>query len=137
MTASLAFQYAGVLESNDPELIAPVLEHALAFSPKMSPDARRAFFLEASWFHGMLRNDAPLAEAWLDSAQKVKNAVLQQDWDSKAFAAISFARGRYVEAAGLLTRYLAVLDRKPASGMIAAERARTLGLQNQLAAQTV
>jgi len=135
MTASLAFQYAEVLESNNPELIGAVLERALAFSPKMSADARRAFFLEASWFQGMLRNNAPLAEAWLDCARKVKNAVFQKDWDSKALAAISCAKGRYAEASELLTRYVALLDRKPASGMIAAEQARTVDLQSRLAAQ--
>jgi hypothetical protein len=74
----------------------------------------------------MCRGSVPLAEAWLESARQVKNTISQKDWDSKALAGIALAKGETAQARELLTRYLALLDRRPPSGLIAAERARAV-----------
>jgi hypothetical protein len=89
---------------------------------------RRAFYAAACCFQGFFRHDVRLAEAWLDDARKVKGAVTPTDWDSRAMGAIALSKGQHTEARACLTRYLAMLDRQPAGGMIAAERARTLEL---------
>jgi hypothetical protein len=130
----LSLQYARASETNDPDSIASVLESALAASHKMRPDAQRRFFVAASCFHGIIRKNPALAEAWLEGARKVKGAVPQKDWDSKAQAGICFANGQHSEAREQLTRYVALLDRLPVSGMVAAERTRTLALVKQVEA---
>lgn len=48
-------------------------------------------------------------------------------------AAIALAKGKDARAHELLARYLTSLDRRPSSGMIAAERSRTVNLLHQIA----
>lgn len=70
LTLSLALQYANALEGEDHDTAAKVLESALKWSTKMLPDAQRGFFVAASCFQGIFRNNASPAEAWLESAAK-------------------------------------------------------------------
>jgi hypothetical protein len=128
LTSAVSVRYAVALDRGDPECIAEAIERALLVSQEAGADAQRAFYVAASCFQGISRDNAPLAEAWLESARQVKNATSLEDWDSKALAAIALARGEQARAQELLTRFLAVLDRYPASGMITAERARTASL---------
>jgi hypothetical protein len=125
---AIVFRYARALDTGDPERIAEAIECALSASQGTRPDVRRAFYAAACCFQGFFRHDVRLAEAWLDDARKVKGAVTPTDWDSRAMGAIALAKGQHTEARACLTRYLAMLDRQPAGGMIAAERARTLEL---------
>jgi hypothetical protein len=111
------------MDGGDAEPIAETLEIALSVKHDLA-DVRRAFYVAASCFHSMFRNNVPLAEAWLESAREVKGAIKQKDWDSKALAAIALANGEHAQARELLTHYLVLLDRLPASGTRAAERAR-------------
>ena len=120
--------YADALTTGDVERIAEALERALSESHHFGPDLQRAFYVSASCFQGIYRHHAPLAELWLESARKVKYTTSQKDWDSKALAAIALARGEHARAHELLTRYLTVLDRCPPSGLIAAERVRTVAV---------
>jgi hypothetical protein len=128
LTSVLSVRYAVALDNGDPECLAEAIERALLVSNEIGPDAQRAFYVAASCFQGVCRNNVPLAEAWLESARKVKNTTSRKDWDSKALAAIALARGEHTQARELLIRFLTVLDRYPASGALAAERARTADL---------
>ena len=128
LLSAIAIQYADALDGGDPERIAEAIERALVASPEAGPDVRRAFYLAASSFHGIFGNNLVLAEEWLEDARRVKGAVPQTHWDAKALGAIALAKGERANACECLTRYLAMLDRRPASGLIAAERARTLDL---------
>jgi hypothetical protein len=128
LTSAISVRYAVALDSGDPERIAEAVERALLASDEAGPDVQQAFYVAAACFQGIFRNNVPLAEAWLASAREVKNAASLKDWDSKALAAIAMARGDRAQARELLTRYLAVLDRYPATGMVAVERAQTANL---------
>jgi hypothetical protein len=101
-------------------------------NPKMLPEARKAFLAAASNYHGFHRGDASRAEEWLMRARSVKTGVSQKDWDAKALAAISFAKGDNVQSVEFLRRHIAFLDRQPASGMVSAERERTVSLIDTL-----
>jgi hypothetical protein len=125
---AISVSYADALDSGDAERIAEAIEHALSVNAETRPDVRRAFYVAASCFQGIFRKNVALAEAWLESARKVKGAISQQDWDSKASASIALAKGERAQAREWLTRYLALLDGRPASGLLAAERARTVDL---------
>jgi hypothetical protein len=59
---------------------------------------------------------------------RVKGGLSSKDRDSKALGAIALAKGEHSEARECLTRDIAVLDRRPPSGLIAAERVRTIEL---------
>jgi len=120
--------YADALTTGDLERIAEALERALSVSHHFGPDLQRAFYVSASCFQGLYRHHVLLAELWLESARKVKYTTSQKDWDSKALASIALARGEHARAHELLTRYLTVLDRCPPSGLIIAERARTVAV---------
>ncbi len=128
LTGVISVRYAHALDSGDPERIAEAIERALAANDEARPDVQRAFYVAASCFHGIFRNNAALAGAWLESARKVKNTASPKDWDAKALASLALAKGVRALARVLLTRSLAVLDRHPLSGMIAAERTRALDL---------
>jgi hypothetical protein len=128
LTGAIYVRYADALDSGDPERIAEAIERALSSNDEARPDVQRAFYVAAACFHGIFRNDAALAEAWFESARKVRNTASLKDWDAKALASIALAKGDRAQARELLTRYLAVLDRHPLSGMIAAERRRALDL---------
>ncbi|HYL73980.1 MAG TPA: M50 family metallopeptidase [Bryobacteraceae bacterium] len=130
---SLAMQHACLLETNDTERIAQVLESALSVSNKMPPDLQRGFFHVAACFQGMDRKNVSLAESWLASARGVKGAASLKDWDSMASAAICLAHGQPSQAREYLMRYKAFLDELPLSGMIAATRARVVSLLDELA----
>jgi hypothetical protein len=127
LISAVFIRYASAMDSGNAGHIAEAIESALSVANDR-PDIQRASFVAASCFHSIFRNNVPLAEAWLESARNVRNTLPQPDWDAKALAAIALANGEHDRARDLLTRYLAVLDRKPASGMIAAERARTVEL---------
>jgi len=131
---SLAMQHAYLLESNDTERIAEVLESALSVSHKMQPELQRGFFHAAACFQGMNRKNVSLAESWLASARSVKGAVSRKDWDSMASASICLARGQFSEAREYLIRCKASLDELPLSGMFAAARARVVALIDELPA---
>jgi hypothetical protein len=125
LTSAIYARYADALDSGDPERISEAIEHALSANNEARPDVRRAFYVAASCFHGIFRNNATLAEAWLESARKEKDTASLKDWDAKAPASTALAKNDCAQARELLTRYLALLDRHPLSGMIAAERARS------------
>jgi hypothetical protein len=122
-------------EKEDAEGTAEILEPALAISHKMLPGVRRAFLAAAASYHGFHCRDASRAEEWVKRARSVKSAVSPQDWDSRAQAAVCFAKGEYTQSARFLERYIALLDRQPTSGMIIAERSRTIALMNGLTAE--
>jgi hypothetical protein len=125
---SIFFRYADALDSGDSERIAEAIEHALSINQEAQPGIQRAFYVAASCFQSIFRGNIPLAEAWLESARKVKSALALEDWDTKAMAAIALAKGEREQARELFTRYLAMLNRRPPSGLVAAERARTVDL---------
>jgi hypothetical protein len=128
LISAVSVRYADALHSGSADRIAEAIERALSVNLEARPEVRRGFYVAASCFHGIHRNNVALAEAWLESARTVKGAVTLRDWDSKALASIALAKGERAQASELLTRYLALLDRRPASGLIAAERARTVDL---------
>jgi hypothetical protein len=128
LTGAISMQYAVALDGGNPEQIADAIERALSVYHEAAPDTQRAFCGAAANFHGILRGNAALAEAWLDSARKVKNTSPEMDWDAKSLGAIAWARGDLPQACEFLTRHIALLDRYPASGVVAAERARTMDL---------
>jgi len=133
LVASLAFRYTAALDRNDVEAVAAALESALEVSHEMFPDARRWFLTSASCFQASFRGSASLAEEWLAAARKVRVAVNQEDWDGKALALISLAKGDAVAARESLTRYLAQVEKRPQCGMLVAESARVLEMLNQTA----
>jgi len=127
----LAFQCE--LTADGPlEEAAEALENALAESNKIPPTLRRGFFAAAATFEGFVRQDEKRAREWLDEAAKVRGAVSLKDWDAKARAGILFAQGRITEAGEFLNRYLALLDRQAANGLIVAERRRAVALRERL-----
>jgi hypothetical protein len=131
---SLLFRYAVAREGNDPEAIAEALESGLASIRKLRPDTKRWFLVTASCFQASFRKQADLAEAWLESAHKVKSTLISEEgWDSEAAGLIAIAKGDTEEAGESLTRYLEYVDARPLPlcGMLVAERARTLALLNQ------
>jgi hypothetical protein len=127
LISAVSICYGDAMDSGDAERIAETIERALSVN-HARPDVRRAFYLAASCFQSMFRNNLPLAEAWLEDARKVKGAISQKDWDSKALAGIALAKGEHAQARELLTRYLAVVDRLPRTGALSADRARTIDL---------
>lgn len=133
LVASLAFRYAAALDRDDAGAAATALESALELSHEMHTDARRWFLTSAACFQASFRHQASLAEEWLASARKVKVAVNQKDWDSKALALISLAKGDAGAARESLTRYLAQVEKRPQCGMLVAERSRVLDILNQTA----
>lgn len=135
MPPALTFLLAEAGEQENMERTAEILERALAIYDKMPPASQQGFLTAASCNHGFARGDAARAEQWIEQARKVKGAVAQRDWDSKARAAISYARGELVQAAEMLSRYTALLDRQPVSGMVTAERKRMAEVRNRLAAE--
>lgn len=141
MPPALSFLLADAGEREDVERTAEILERALAICDKMPPAALRGFLTMASCEHGLSRGDRTRAEQWLQQARKVKGAVSQKDWDSLALAGILYAQGEFAQAGEMLARYIALLDRQPVSGMVAAERKRIIAfrdreLRDRLAAQT-
>jgi hypothetical protein len=132
-TAGLAFRYCSAVDSGDPELMAEILEEALARSDRMRPSGLRAFFVGASFFQEVYRGNAPLARKWLRRAGNVKGVEAGKNWDSQALAAVPVAEGKYVLAREHLARCIAELDRSAASGTNAAERKRMVALMNQVA----
>ena len=132
---SLAFRYSVVRDSNDPEAIANALEGGLASIDKLPPDTQRWFCTKAACFQASFRSQSTLAEAWLESARKVKNTLLsEKDWDGEAVGLIALAKGDAGAARESLTHYLAHVDRqpRPLCGMLVAQRARTLARLNQI-----
>jgi Peptidase family M50 len=127
----LAFQ-CELTADGPPEAAAEALERALEESNKTTPSTRRGFFVAAASFQGFVRRDAGRAREWLEEARKVRGAVSQKDWDSKAEAAILWADGHKEQATDLLKRYVELLDRQPTSGLITAERRRVVALQQQV-----
>jgi hypothetical protein len=125
---SLALKYAVASDSEDAEGIAHALENGLASAGQMPPDTQRWFLASAACFDASFRNRTAPAEQWLESARKVKSAVSQKGWDSKAVALIALAKGDFPGARDSLTSYLAYIDRqpRPLCGMLVAERARTV-----------
>jgi hypothetical protein len=136
MPTALAFLLSDAAEDNDPQKLANILEQGLAMNHKMVPDARRGFLAAAACYHGFHHRNAARAEEWLKRARSVKSNVTQKDWDTQALAAAAFARGDYDQATELLTRFIALIDRQPTSGMLAAERERMLALVNSLSDQS-
>jgi hypothetical protein len=136
MPAALALMLAGAAETDDADRTAQLLERALAMNHKMLPALRRGFLAAACCYQGFQRNDADRAEEWLKRARLVKGGALDKDWDSKALAAISFAKGAYAESAERLTRYVTLLNRQLSGGMVIAERRRTTQLIDRLSAGT-
>jgi hypothetical protein len=134
LAASVYFSLAIALDSGDPERIAEAVEHGLSINPEAGPDMQRAFRVAASCFHGIFRHNAPLAQAWLDSARSIKYTASRKDWDAKALASIAVATGENDRAREHLTRYLALVDKLPNSGILAAERARTVALLGRIEA---
>ncbi len=132
MPTALSFLLSDAAENNDPQQGAEILEQALAMNHKMLPDARRGFMAAAACYHGFHNRDAARTEEWLKRARSVKSNASQRDWDSQALATTAFARGDYDQATELLTRFIALIDRQPTSGMLAAERERMLALVNSL-----
>jgi len=128
---ALSLLLSDAADKEDANRTAEILERALATS-KMWPDLRRGFRAAASGYHGFHRSDVSRAEEWLKHARSVKGGTALKDWDCQALAAVSFAKGDYFQSAELLTRYVALLDRQPVSGRIAAERERTMVLLNVL-----
>jgi len=128
LASAATIWYADALTSGDVERIAEALERALSVTPYFGPDIQRSFYVSASCFQGIYRQHLPLAELWLESARQVKYTASQKDWDSKALGAIALVKGDHARAHELLTRYLTDLDRRPPSGFLAAERARTVAL---------
>ncbi len=135
MPVALGLLLGDAAEKNDNQRTAEILERALAMNSKMLPDLRRAFQSAAACYHGFSASNVERAAEWLKRARSVKGGVRHRDWDSKALAAVSFAKGEYAQSVELLTSYLGLLDRQPAGGMIAAERERTMALLNTLAAR--
>ena len=121
-------------EKKDSERAAELLERALAICDQMLPDARRDFLIAASCYHGFHRRDASRSEEWLKRARSVKSGASQKDWDSRALAGVSYAKGDYTQSAEFLASYVALLDRQPMSGMVVAERERMIALRNTLTA---
>ncbi len=132
MPTALGLLLSDAADREDAQRTAEILERALAMNNKMLPDLRRGFLAAASGYHGFFRGDAFRAEEWLKRARHVKGGVRRKDWAAKALAAVSFAKGEHAESAELLTRYIALLDRLPNGGMIAAERERTWALLNTI-----
>jgi len=128
LPSAISIRYVDALERGDPERIAESIEQALSVSADTRPEVRRAFYVAASCFHGQWRHDVAHAEAWLQEARTIKGALPQDDWDAKALGLIALANGEPARAREHLTRYLAMLDRRPASGLGDAERARTARL---------
>jgi hypothetical protein len=127
LISAISIRHCVAVDSGDTGQIAETIESALSVKHDRA-DIRRLNYVSASWFQSTFRNNLPLAEAWLEDARKVKGAVAQKDWDSKALASIALANGDDARAREFLTRYLALLDRRTSSGALAAERARTLDL---------
>jgi hypothetical protein len=127
LISAISIRHCIAVDSADAGQIAQTIESALAVRHDRA-DVRRLNYVSASWFQSTFRNNVPLAEAWLEDARRVKGAVAQKDWDSKALASIALANGDHARAREFLSRYLALLDRRPRSGALAAERARTLDL---------
>jgi hypothetical protein len=128
LPGAISIRYVEALERGDPEWIAGTIEQALSVSADTQPEVRRAFYVAASCFHSQWRNDVANAEAWLQEARQIKGALPREDWDAKAVGLIALAKGEQARAREHLTRYLAMLDRRPASGLVEAERARTARL---------
>jgi hypothetical protein len=133
--SAIFIRYVDALRGGDAGHIAEAIECGLLVGSEimLPPDARRAFYLAASSFQGIFRNNAALAAAWLESARMIKGAMSREDWDSKARASIALANGDYAHAHDLLKRYLVVLERRPASGLVAMERAHTVDLLRRCA----
>lgn len=140
MPQALNFLLADAATREDLERTADLLERALTIYEQMPPTAQRGFLTAASCYHGLARGDVIRAEQWLEKARKVKGAISPKDWDSMALAAIFYGQGDHVHATEQLTRYIAFLDRQPVSGpvsgMITAERRRTVELAERWALQT-
>jgi hypothetical protein len=62
--------------------------------------------------------------------------VNQEDWDSKALALISQAKGDAGAARESLTRHLVQVEKRPQCGMLVAEGARVREMLNQTAGTT-
>jgi len=136
LAASVYFSLAVALDSGDPERIAEAVERGLSINPEAGPDMQRAFQVAASCFQGIVRHNAPLAQAWLDGARSIKYTTSRKDWDAKALASIAFAKGENDRAREHLARYLAMVDQLPNSGILAAERARTVALLGSIEARS-
>jgi hypothetical protein len=136
LPVALGFLLSDATEKDDAQRAAEILERALAINNKMLPDVRRGFLAAASFYHGFHRKDASRAEEFLMQARSVKGSSSQKDWDTGALAAVWFAKGDCSQSAGLLARYVALLDRQPTSGRIAAERERITALRDTLTAHT-
>jgi hypothetical protein len=136
LAASAYFSLAVALDSGDPERIAEAVEHGLSINPESGPDMQRAFQVAASCFQGVFRHNAPLAQAWLDSARSIKYTASRKDWDAKALASIALASGENDRAREHMARYLALVDQLPNSGILAAERARTVALLGRIEARS-
>jgi hypothetical protein len=128
LAASIYFRYAVALDGGDSERIAEAIERGLSVNHEAGPDMQRAFQIAASQYQSIFRQNAPLAESWLESARAVRRTTSRKDWDAKALASIALAHGQRVQAHELLTRYLSMLDQLPPSGILAAERTRTIDL---------
>jgi hypothetical protein len=133
MPPALSFLLADAAGREDLARTAELLERALAICHKMPPMAQQGFLTAASCYHGFAHGDVTRAEKWLDQARKVKGSAARKDWDSKALAAVLYAKGEFATAGEMLARYIAFLDRQPMSGMLAAERRRILDLQEEMA----
>jgi hypothetical protein len=130
----LLFRFSSALNGSDRALIAETLENALAWSHEISPEQRKAFFVDAAYFQGIFRNNAGLARTWVRRAHTVKRAVSRKNWDSKALAGVAYAEGKQDQVREHLERYIADLDQCASSGMIAAERVHMVKLMNQVSA---
>ncbi len=131
---ALSFLLSDAAEKADAQRAAGILERALEMNNEMLPDVRRAFLTAASFYQGFHHNHASQAEEWLKRARSVKGGIADKDWDSGALAAVSFANGDSAQSAEFLARYIALLDRQPMSGRVAAERERITALRNTLKA---
>jgi hypothetical protein len=132
LQAAVAIRYVAALDRGDPEGIGDAIERALAISADLRPEVRQAFYLAASCFQGQWRRDVTRAESWLNEARRVKGPLPQEGWDGQALGIIALANGEPALARAHLTRYLAMLERQPFSGLIDRERARTAQLLSNL-----
>ena len=129
---AFTFLLSDAADREDFAQMAQILERAFTISDRLLPELKRGFMASAASYHGFHKQNASLAQEWLSRARSVKGPKPQDDWDAQALAAIRYAEGENHQAAQFLIRYVALLERQPLSGMVLAERDRTLKLMNAL-----
>ncbi len=75
LASAIYLRYACALDGGDVERIAEAIERGLSIDNEAPPEIQRKFQVAASCFQGILRHNAELAQAWLESARAVKHTA--------------------------------------------------------------